>query len=332
MQSASPQEPPKKSEPPRINSSESDADLTLYNFGNIDNYELCYRIGRGKYSTVFYGLRSDGKPCALKVLKQVRPGKIFREISILEALKNGPNISKILDVVRDPESQTISLIVEWTKDDFRSIYQSLSLHDIAYYTYQLLLALNYAHSHGIMHRDVKPQNIMIDHTEHKVSLIDWGLADYYVPGAAYQVRVATRHYKGPELLFEIQQYTTSLDIWGLGATFGTFLLRKTPFFRARDNNELIYRIADFVGSEAIENYIAKYKLNPNPAMMSRIAGHKKKEYEQLKKEDTANILTPEAYDLLMRMLTVDHNERISAQEALEHPFFDEIRKELETEM
>ena len=98
-----------------------------------------------------------------------------------------------------------------------------------------------------MHRDVKPQNIMIDHEKRKLKLIDWGLAEFYFPGKDYnvlslkQVRVASRYFKGPELLLDYQYYDYSLDMWSLGATFAAMvhekiqIFKKEPFFQGTDN-------------------------------------------------------------------------------------------------
>ena len=70
-----------------------------------------------------------------------------------------------------------------------------------------------------MHRDVKPHNVMIDHAKRKLRLIDWGLAEFYHPEQEYNVRVASRYFKGPELLVDLQDYDYSLDMWSLGCMF-----------------------------------------------------------------------------------------------------------------
>jgi casein kinase II subunit alpha len=122
--------------------------------------------------------------------------QIKREIKILQNLYGGPNVIKLLDVVRDQQSKTPSLIFEHVANtDFKVLYPTFKDHDVRYYMFQLLRALDFAHSKGIMHRDVKPHNIMIDHGKRQLRLIDWGLAEFYFPEREYNTRVASRYFK-----------------------------------------------------------------------------------------------------------------------------------------
>lgn len=99
------------------------------------------------------------------------------------------------------------------------------------YIYKILEALEFSHSHGIMHRDVKPLNIVINNEEKELRLIDWGLADFYIPEKEYNVRVASRYYKGPELLVDDKLYHYSLDIWSLGCTMAGMIFKIDTFFK-----------------------------------------------------------------------------------------------------
>lgn len=312
--------------------SESEQDCITYNFGNIEEYEIVERIGRGKYSMVFQGRRSDGKQCVLKILRPVRLAKINREIRILEALRDGPNICHLVDVVRDPESGSITIVNDWINNvDFRLLYQQFNQQDIAFYMYKIVKAIEYAHSLGIMHRDVKPQNIMIDHPNKRLSVIDWGLADYYVPGTAYQVRVATRHYKGPELLLGNSFYDLSIDVWSLGCTFATLLFKRSPFFRGRDNDDLLVKIADTFGSEKLLQYIEANQLPVAQALYTRLTGHAGKQWDHWINDENTAVITTEALDLLSKMLVIDPAQRITTKDALLHPFFDNVRDLIENQ-
>ena len=102
--------------------------------------------------------------------------------------------------------------------------------DVRYYILEVLKALDYCHSMGIMHRDVKPHNVMIDHEKRKLRLIDWGLAEFYHPEREYNVRVASRYFKGPELLVDLQEYDYALDMWSLGCMVAGMIFRREPFF------------------------------------------------------------------------------------------------------
>ncbi len=155
----------------------------------------------------------------IKILKPVKKTKIRREIKILDTLRDGPNIIKLIDVVRDQESKTPALIMEYvdTGDmNFRELYSKFTDLDVRYYMHEILKGLDYCHSMGVMHRDIKPHNVMIDHQKKKLRIIDWGLAEFYHKGQEYNVRVASRYFKGPELLVGYHYYDYSLDMWSLG--------------------------------------------------------------------------------------------------------------------
>ena len=110
----------------------------------------------------------------IKVLKPVKRKKIKRNFHF-EELGRWPNIIAMLDVVREPQLKTPGLIFEHINNiDFRSLYPTFTDYDIRFYMYELLKALDYSHSMGIMHRDVKPHNVMIDHDKKLLRLIDWG--------------------------------------------------------------------------------------------------------------------------------------------------------------
>lgn len=142
------------------------------------------KIGRGKYSEVFAGVNvAENKKCVIKILKPVKKKKIKREVKILLNLRGGTNIIQLLDVVLDSQSKTPSLIFEHINNtDFKTLYPTLTDYDIRYYIFELLKALDFCHANGIMHRDVKPHNVMIDHEKRQLRLIDWGLAEFYHPG------------------------------------------------------------------------------------------------------------------------------------------------------
>jgi casein kinase II subunit alpha len=88
-----------------------------------------------------------------------------------------------------------------------------------------------------MHRDVKPLNIVVDPERKDLRLIDWGLAEFYKPNTEYNVRVASRYYKGPELLVDDKLYHYSLDMWSMGCTMAGMILKVDPFFKGSDNND-----------------------------------------------------------------------------------------------
>jgi len=296
-------------------------------YGDQDNYEIVQKLGRGKYSEVFEGVNiTNNEKCVIKILKPVKKKKIKREIKILQNLCGGTNIVKLLDVTLDAQSKTPSLIFERVHNiDFKLLYPSLSDFDIRFYMYELLKALDYAHSNGIMHRDVKPQNVMIDHHQRKLRLIDWGLAEFYHPDQDYNVRVASRHYKGPELLVDMQDYDYALDMWSLGCLFAGLIFRKDPFFHGQDNADQLVKIAVVLGTENLYAYLRKYGLLLDATLQTAVGKHPPKKWEKFVNANNKNVALPDALDFVDKLLRYDPGERFTAREAMAHPYFNVLK-------
>ncbi|KAJ9177346.1 hypothetical protein P3X46_012577 [Hevea brasiliensis] len=296
-------------------------------WGDQDDYEVVRKVGRGKYSEVFEGINvNNNERCIIKILKPVKKKKIKREIKILQNLCGGPNIVKLLDIVRDQHSKTPSLIFEYVNStEFKVLYPTLTDYDIRYYIYELLKALDYCHSQGIMHRDVKPHNVMIDHELRKLRLIDWGLAEFYHPGKEYNVRVASRYFKGPELLVDLQDYDYSLDMWSLGCMFAGMIFRKEPFFYGHDNHDQLVKIARVLGTDELNAYLNKYHLELDPQLDALVGRHSRKPWSKFINADNQHLVSPEAIDFLDKLLRYDHNDRLTAREAMAHPYFSQVR-------
>ncbi|VDO44236.1 unnamed protein product [Haemonchus placei] len=267
-----------------------DYESHVIEWGNIDDYQLVRKLGRGKYSEVFEGVKITTDEKVVPVKKK----KIKREIKILENLRGGTNVITLLDVVKDPISRTPALIFEYVNNsDFKQLYGTLSDLDIRYYLYELLKALDYCHSQGIMHRDVKPHNVMIDHEKKQ----------------------------GPELLVDYQCYDYSLDMWSLGCMLASMIFRKEPFFHGHDNYDQLVRIAKVLGTEELHEYIDKYHIELDPRFNDILGRHSRKRWERFIHAENQHLVTPEAIDFLDKLLRYDHQERLTAREAMAHPYF-----------
>jgi serine/threonine protein kinase len=214
----------------------------------------------------------------------------------------------------------------------------LTEDEIRYYLFHLLVALDQLHSVGVMHRDVKPRNVLIDRKRRTLMLIDLGLADFYLPQTSYNVRVASRHYKSPELLLGYELYDYAIDLWGVGCILAGLLLRKEPFFRGKDNVDQLATIVAVLGTADLHRYMAKYKIEMTSDVRQIIAKYtmqggsgNQKEWTSLFTDPTFTP-SPEGIDLLSKLLRYDHGQRLTANQAMQHPFFDPVRMQVQREL
>ncbi|CCD25375.1 casein kinase II subunit alpha/alpha' NDAI_0F00560 [Naumovozyma dairenensis CBS 421] len=291
-------------------------------WGDVSEYEIMEKVGHGKYSEVFRGIHIMSKSrCVIKALKPVRLRKIHREISMLMNLSGGPNIVELLDIVKNQKTKIPALIFEEVENvDFKQLYPLFTFAELQCYFAQLLEALDYAHSMGVMHRDVKPQNIMINPFKRQLKLIDWGLAEYYHPGVDYNVRVASRYHKGPELLVELKQYDYSLDLWSVGCMIAAIVFKREPMFRGNSNTDQLVQITKVLGTKKLFLYLDKYGIELPHEYDTLI-----KQRPRIPWEDFVNVqtplATPETIDLIDKLVRYDHQERLTAKETLNHKFF-----------
>lgn len=327
-----------------------------------DDYLFVRRLGTGKFSDVFEAVdveleavtrasRNRVDPRTLVVVKCLKPvseRKIRREIAVLQHASSLPNLVRLLAMVWPPPSASPtdlprmpSLVLEhagqysqWLchgSDEFLSDYE------IRYYLFHLLIALDALHHAGLMHRDVKPRNVLVNRrgraTYRPLMLIDLGLADFYQPGQAYNVRVASRHYKSPELLVGYEYYHTSLDLWGVGCMLAGLLLRREPFFRGKDNVDQLAKIVAVLGTEDLRRYLDRYQIPVSDEIASMIDKYPAARQNILAhRSEACPMPSADGLELLNQLLVYDHDARLTAAQAMEHRFFDAVRTRVRAEV
>lgn len=137
-------------------------------------------------------------------------------------------------------------------------------------------------------------------------LIDWGLAEFYHAGTEYNVRVASRYFKGPELLVDFQEYDYSLDMWSLGAMFASMIFRREPFFHGNSNSDQLVKIAKVLGTEDLFDYLDKYDIELDAQYDDILSRYPKKPWHSFINAENQRFVSNDAIDFLDKLLRYDH--------------------------
>jgi len=285
-------------------------------------YEKTEKLGEGTYGVVYKA--HDRLKNEVVAVKKIRlenehdgiPSTALREIAILKDLAH-PNVVKLKDVVFLPMNQKLSLVFEYVEYDLKrylkSLSQPLSHNKIKSLVSQLLEGIVHCHNRRIIHRDLKPQNLLIDSATGTLKIADFGLARAFsVPIRTLTHEIETLWYRAPEVILGQKVYSLGVDIWAIGCIFCELYERK-PLFMGDSEIDQIFKIFQFHGTPTQNDWpegVATPNFRPTFPRF-RPADP----FEKLKN------MPPDGIDLLMKMIALDPLKRISAIEALKHPYF-----------
>lgn len=295
---------------------------------NLSRYEKHEQLGEGSYGVVYRATdKETGQVVALKILKLDNldedgvPSTLLREISILKSIRH-INIISLLGV--NTSSVPVFLAYDYMETDLgRLLHQRkrpLKPQAIRSYAFQLIAGVQYLHSHRIIHRDIKPDNILIAKNG-ILKLADFGMARYFtVPNRPYTRGVVTLWYKAPELLLG-GLYEFSIDLWSIGCILYE-MVTSAPLFPGNGQLDQLLKILKVLGTPTEDSF---------PLLRARLQENMDIELPQFNGCDIASMMAgadPNLIDLTLKMLNYDPQKRISAKDALKHPYFDEVPDEV----
>ncbi|KAJ3447924.1 mitogen-activated protein kinase [Anaeramoeba flamelloides] len=293
-------------------------------------YKYMKKIGQGAYGIVISAKDNTTKDkVAIKkiigVFDRLTDAKrTLREIKLLKHF-NHENILCLKDVIIPPVKEQFSsvyLVTELLATDLRKIInskQQLTEDHVRYFLYQILCALKYLHSGNVIHRDLKPGNILLNENCN-LKVCDFGLARISDPEEENPLLtqyVATRWYRSPEIILGWGKYTSSVDVWSTGCIFGE-ILKRTPLFPGKDFMHQIEIIIKVVGKPS-KKEIKTIQNKRARGFMKSLPNKKKADFGQI----FCNA-SEEALDLLNKMLQFNPQKRINVDDALKHPFLEPI--------
>jgi len=291
------------------------------------NYAAERVIGNRSFGIVYQAtVIETGETVAIKKVLQDRRFK-NRELEIMGILKH-PSVVALKHCFYSKGEKNdevfLNLVMEYIPE---TIHRTLRNHTKAkklvplmytkVYMYQVARSLAYIHSVGICHRDIKPQNLLLDTRSHEVKLCDFGSAKCLVKGEPNVAYICSRYYRAPELVFEATEYTTAIDVWSMGCVMAELLLG-SPLFPGESGVDQVIEIIKILGMPTKEQMHA---MNPNhtPFKVPQIKPHPWPKVFR-------NKAPPDAVDLVASLLLYVPSARLTALQVMAHPFFDELRE------
>jgi len=292
----------------------------------MEKYQRVEKIGAGTYGVVYKARdRQTGKLYALKKISlegqdEGVPSTAIREISLLKELSH-ENIVQLNDVIHF-ESK-LYLVFEFLDQDLKKYMdtcgpEGLSPHLVKSYLYQLLRGVAFCHSHRVLHRDLKPQNLLIDRTG-QLKLADFGLARaFQIPIRMYTHEVITLWYRAPEILLGSRHYSTPVDVWSIGVIFAE-MANRNPLFPGDSEIDELYRVFRVLGTPDDSVW-------PGVTDLPDYNIQFPKWRRQPPQRWAPGIAEKAGQDLLLQMLEYNPSKRITAKAALDHPYFRDANK------
>ena len=288
------------------------------------------RLGGGTFADVYKAKeKSTGELVAIKVLKRKykkwEDCLELRECSSLQklhdsSLANKPgeeNIIKLKQIIFIKKTQTLNLVFEYMKTDLLELMKEqepniLSEEQIRDIMYQTLLGLSFMHKYGFFHRDMKPENLLLNGK--KIKIADFGLAREIRSVPPYTEYVSTRYYRAPECILQFTNYNSPIDIWGLGCIMAEMYLHPQPLFCGSNEKEVLFKICSVLGTPTYDTW-------NDGIQQANIVGIRFPTNPGIELEKVVTGASSEAIDLMKQMLKWDPNKRATAKALLKHPFF-----------
>lgn len=294
-------------------------------------YTNCKVIGNGSFGVVFAArLLNVPKEEEEIAIKKVLQDKRFknRELQIMRLVSH-PNVVELRSFFYsngDKKDEVyLNLVLEFVPETvyrasrhYVKLKQPMPMLQVKLYMYQLLRSLAYIHSVGICHRDIKPQNLLLNPQTGILKLCDFGSAKILIAGEPNVSYICSRYYRAPELIFGATNYSTSIDIWSTGCVMAELMLGQ-PLFPGESGIDQLVEIIKILGTPTRDQIKT---MNPN---------YMEHKFPQIKPHPFNKVFRPrtpsDAIDLVSKLLEYTPNSRLSAVEGMVHTFFDELRQE-----